>query len=198
MNCLSGSIPLLYNIGEQKHLGRVGIEPGTSCSITSSYFKIKGVSFQEGRLCQLPGFQVAALWGQAEEDLAMSKYGYTGGVRRPVDNSMKGDPEGPSIEELQRYFKVKRQRASIRSTKPWPRGRGVECSSMRGFFPTFELRSIATSPSLIFLERLDAVILSEKQALSAKKIQGWRNYILWFRFFSEYCPLVIPQWARLH
>ena len=43
----------------------------------------------------------------------MSKYGYTGGVRRPVDNSMKGDPEGPSIEELQRYFKVKRQRASI-------------------------------------------------------------------------------------
>lgn len=36
----------------------------------------------------------------------MSKYGYTGGVRRPVDRSMKQDPEGPSIEELNRYFKA--------------------------------------------------------------------------------------------
>ena len=36
----------------------------------------------------------------------MSKYGYTGGAKRPVNRSMKQDPEGPSIEELNRYFKV--------------------------------------------------------------------------------------------
>lgn len=29
----------------------------------------------------------------------MSKYGYTGGYKRPVDPHMKGDPEGPSTEE---------------------------------------------------------------------------------------------------
>jgi hypothetical protein len=37
----------------------------------------------------------------------MSRYGYKGGnFKRPVDSSMKADPEGPSLEELQKYFKV--------------------------------------------------------------------------------------------
>ena len=36
----------------------------------------------------------------------MSKYGYFGGNKRPIDSSLKGDPEGPSLEELQRFFKV--------------------------------------------------------------------------------------------
>ena len=35
----------------------------------------------------------------------MSKYGYFGGSKRTVDSSLKGDPEGPSLEELQRFFK---------------------------------------------------------------------------------------------
>jgi hypothetical protein len=37
---------------------------------------------------------------------AMSKYGYTGGVKRRIDDSMKQDLEGPSIDDLNRYFKV--------------------------------------------------------------------------------------------
>ena len=41
-----------------------------------------------------------------KKQLVMSKYGYTGGVKRPVDDFMRHDPDGPSLDELRRKHQV--------------------------------------------------------------------------------------------